>query len=51
MSNTILELDQLLSDVEMLEADSVEQSAVVDVDDVDYELRMGSTIATIVVKC
>lgn len=24
MSNTILELDQLLSDVEMLEADSVE---------------------------
>ncbi|WP_459612899.1 hypothetical protein [Corynebacterium urogenitale] len=51
MSNSILELDQLLADVDMREADSVEQTEVIDVDDVDYELRMGSTIATIVVKC
>ncbi|MGV0431357.1 hypothetical protein [Corynebacterium sp. 20_84] len=51
MSNTILELDQLLSDVDMREADSVQQAVVIDVDDADYELRMGSTIATIVAKC
>lgn len=51
MSNDILNLDQLLSDIDVHEADSVVQQVEIDVDDVDYELRMGSTIATIVVKC
>lgn len=51
MSNDIMELDQLLTDIDVREADSVEQQVEIDVDDMDYELRMGSTIATIVVKC
>lgn len=46
-----MELDQLLTDIDVREADSVDQQVEIDVDDVDYELRMGSTIATIVVKC
>lgn len=51
MSSDIMELDQLLTDIDVREADSVDQQVEIDVDDVDYELRMGSTIATIVVKC
>lgn len=46
-----MELDQLLTDIDVREADSVDQQVEIDVDDADYELRMGSTIATIVVKC
>lgn len=51
MSSDIMELDQLLTDIDVREADSVDQQVEIDVDDADYELRMGSTIATIVVKC
>lgn len=51
MSNEIKELDQLLTDIDVREADSINQQVEIDVDDVDYELRMGSTIATIVAKC
>lgn len=51
MSDAILDLDQLLNSVDAHQADSVAQLVEIDVDDADYELRMGSTIATIVVKC
>ena len=51
MSNDIIELNQLLTDIDIQEANSIDQQVEIDVNDVDYELRMGSAIATIVVKC
>ena len=51
MSNDIIELNQLLTDIDIQEANSIDQQVEIDVNDVDYELRMGRAIATIVVKC
>lgn len=52
VSSTLTTLDQVIGDIETRdELDQHIQNVELDVNDPSYELRMGSTIATIAVKC